>query len=297
MVIVHISSVFLRKEGNHFESKNQTRPMKHLGFFFLPMLFLMPSGIWTTGVSSNLADEVEVFALIIGVEDYILEGADLHFSADDAVDIKAFLLSGKMGKATEENIVVLTNSDATKANILKNANSLFKKAGPEDIILFYFSGHGDRGFLLPHDVERGNPNSVVTFAEVKAAFRGSKSKKKILVADACHSGSVRLPEQTANADAIEDEGGKKSQVAVFMSSNKSQTSCETSKLKQGVFTYFFLNGLNGAADKDTNKKVTISELFYYVRDNVYVFSRDNCSDPQTPMLYGQFDKQLIVSNL
>lgn len=63
----------------------------------------------------------------------------------------------------------------------------FSMAGPNDLVVFYFSGHGLNGSFLPIDFDGFNK---IAHEEIAAAFNKCKAKFKLCLADACHSGSL-----------------------------------------------------------------------------------------------------------
>ena len=56
-------------------------------------------------------------------------------------------------------------------------------------------------------------------------------------------------------------------------------------LRHGVFTYYLLRGLKGAANANSDQIVTIRELYTYVHTKV----REYTTNVQTPVLTGAFD--------
>ena len=58
----------------------------------------------------------------------------------------------------------------------------------------------------------------------------------------------------------------------------------------GLFTYFFLRALSGAADKDRNKEITFQEIYDFVSDRAegvpYWAKRLHNGRTQTPVLQG-----------
>ena len=87
-------------------------------------------------------------------------------------------------------------------------------------------------------------------------------------------------------------------IAVMMSCQGDETSMELGSLQQGLFTYYLMEGLGGAANNDGNKYVTIQELYYYVYHKVKDRAAQ-CRPPhkQTPELFGKFDLRLIVAKV
>jgi uncharacterized caspase-like protein len=57
-------------------------------------------------------------------------------------------------------------------------------------------------------------------------------------------------------------------------------------LGHGVFTYALLEGLNGAADGNSDGKITVRELDAYLQDQVPELTKKYRGAPQYPSSYG-----------
>lgn len=241
----------------------------------------------------------KTYAVIIGVADYknfTKDDGDLKYTINDAMKFYKFLMSERGGSVPKENIVLLLNADATKANIIEKSKALFANAKSKDRIFFYFSGHGSDDCFMPYDVTvRGN--NLLYFSDVKEIFRCAKCSTKLLIADACFSGTMKnsIKKQKTDENAQSDDSVN---IAVMMSCGKDETSLELGNLKQGVFTYYLIEGLGGAAynAEKGSKYITIGELFNYVYKNVTAKAKEY-HGKQTPVLFGKFDKRLIIANV
>ncbi len=225
--------------------------------------------------------EAKVYAVVVGVERYDGTVTNLQSAVDDAEKMYRFLLRSNPA----ENIILLKDNRATKQNILY-AMEIFKKARPEDLILFYFSGHGAPNFFCPSNISGGK--MALWHTEIKNAFRKSKARAKLCIADACYSGSIRSRRAKPSGNAQTNDGNN---VIVFMSSRKDETSVESRQRQAGLFTYYLLRGLEGQADRDRNRQITAYELYGYVRQQVKLAS----GSQQTPVMVGNFDRHLVIS--
>lgn len=128
----------------------------------------------------------------------------------DAADV-AQILKEKYGYP-EGSTILLKGKEATRdaiSNLL--LEGLFcddQKVGPDDSVLFYFSGHGvgpeegasaeEHAYLLPCDAavnEQGRPNTTFTIdiGAIAAKLRKEtecKARHVLLILDCCHSGAV-----------------------------------------------------------------------------------------------------------
>lgn len=215
--------------------------------------------------ATALAQKATTYAIVIGVADYQSIN-DLTYTTTDAQKIYTFLKSQAGGAVPSNHIRFLTNSSATKANILKEMKYIFSFAKPQDRVIFYFSGHGDVGLFCPHDIQTTGTNALL-HDEIKDAFKACKARTKLCIADACRSGSIKKMSATSaqRQNGLED---KSAGVAVLMASKASQYALENNYLKQGFFTYYLIQGLSGKADTNRDKTINIKELFIYVSKNV-----------------------------
>ena len=209
----------------------------------------------------------KTYAIIIGVADYqnySEYNGDLNYTINDAYVPSA-------------NIILLTNEQASKTNIIAKAKALFSKANKNDRVIFYFSGHGSKGCFVPYDVTLYGDN-LLYFSEVKAIFRCAKCKTKLLFADSCFSGSMKNLKTKTIDNSIKNEikSSSNMNIVVMMSCQGNETSMEMGDLQQGLFT--------------------IQELFYYVYNKVQKKAA-TIGHEQTPELFGKFDLRLIVANL
>ncbi len=239
---------------------------------------------------------VKIWAVIVGVGRYT-SMPSLKFTDDDAFRVYSFLKSPEGGALPDNQIAILVDESATRENILKTMRQYFLKADANDVVMLYFSGHGLEGCFLPVDYD--GYNNKLRHEEVKQIFNASKAKHKLCIADACHSGSLNYGDGLAAKgpapvtlqryyQAFEEADGG---IALLMSSKAEELSLEDHGLRQGVFTYYVLRGLKGAADNNGDYLVTIKELYGYVYSKV----REYTANVQTPVLTGDFDDAMPVA--
>ncbi|MBK7937716.1 MAG: caspase family protein [Lewinellaceae bacterium] len=240
---------------------------------------------------------VKIWAVVVGVGSYT-SMPSLKFTDDDAYRFYSFLGSVEGGALPENQMSLLIDEDATRANILKKMREYFLRADENDVVLLYFSGHGLEGCFLPVDYD--GYNNKLRHEEIKQVFNESKAKHKLCIADACHSGSLSYGNGSLAAkspasvslqryyQAFEDADGG---VALLMSSKSEELSLEDHGLRQGVFTYYVLQGLKGNADTNNDYLVSIRELYKYV----YAKVREYTANVQTPVLTGSYDDAMPVA--
>jgi hypothetical protein len=234
----------------------------------------------------------KVFALVVGVASYDHMPV-LRYTDDDAYRFYAFLKSLEGGALPDEQVRVLIDEEATRENVLNSMDEVFSQAGPNDLIIFYFSGHGLNGSFLPIDFD--GFNNKIAHEEVAAAFNKCKARFKLCLADACHSGSLIAMRSAEPEPALVQFysylAKSVSGTALLMSSKADETSLESAGLRQGVFSHFLIRGLKGEADTNKDKVVTVQELFDFINDKV----RDYTGNRQSPVIKGTYDPKMPVA--
>ena len=236
---------------------------------------------------------VKVWAVIVGVGRYE-HMRSLRFTDDDAYQFYAHLRSPEGGAVPSDQLRVLIDEEATRLNVLKALRQTLLRADANDVIMFYFSGHGLAGSFLPVDYN-GYENRLM-HEDIKQVLEDSKAKHKIVIADACYSGSLmaaRTPFQDLEDRFTNQWNQSKGGLALLMSSKEEEVSLEDGGLRSGVFSYYLIKGLNGEADTDADKTVTIKELYTYVNREV----RSYTNRAQNPTITGNYDKAMPVALL
>ena len=248
-------------------------------------------------VRMEATKSVRIWAVVVGVGRYTAMPS-LKFTDDDAYRFYSFLGSVEGGAVPQSQMCILVDEDATRENILKKMREYFLKADENDVVVLYYSGHGLEGCFLPVDYD--GYNNKLRHEEVKQVFKQSKAKHKLCIADACHSGSLSLGNGALAAkgpapvtlqkyyQAFEEADGG---IALLMSSKAEELSLEDHGLRQGVFTYYILQGMKGQADANNDYLITIKELYNYV----YAKVREYTAQVQTPVLTGDYDDAMPVS--
>ena len=255
------------------------------------------------GVSGVVNAYENTYALIVGIDEYKMNA--LWYCKNNARAFYDFLRSESGGSVPAENICMLLDSQATKENIIANAEKLFAKANKKDRVIFYFSGHGGVNILCPYDSDV----NYLYYKEVKAFFRCAKCNTKLMFAEACHTGSVKGVKKVSS-EKFKDKYNKikgisadddqndfsNMNIAVMTATKADEVGWQTSKFQKSVFTHFLIKGLSGAANRDGNQYITIQELYYYVYQQVTEETKYYESQ-QTPQLFGKFDLRLIVGKV
>jgi hypothetical protein len=194
-----------------------------------------------------------------------------------------------MGGFPADQVVLITGATASEmhdALIQLNARVREHKNG---VLIVFYSGHADEQSLHLSGTRLAK-------AELKALLVGSPAASRLLIVDACRSGSlVQLkgarPAPTFAVPAFAEpvpEG-----FAVLTSSAASEDSQESAALGSSYFTYYVNSGLIGAADQDHDGAVTLSELYAFASAETRAATTRSLAGQQNPTfqfaLGGQHD--------
>jgi len=224
-----------------------------------------------------------VFAVMVGVSDYGGAQNDLPFTDEDARKLaEALEREGSLNDVS----VVLTNAQATVAGVRSAFERVAAQAGPDDMFLFFFSGHGDQNEVAVSGVEPdGKSESIVlrdgelSDAEMGRLFGTLRTRLSLLVIDACYSGGF--------ARNVVDRPG----VMGLFSSEEDLTSAVADKFRAGGYlSHFLREGLSGEADRDGDRLVTAGELSTYLRRQF----RTEVEDVESETQDGQRNYQNLV---
>ncbi|PJZ44216.1 caspase family protein [Leptospira brenneri] len=222
------------------------------------------------------------FGFVVGVSEYKeLSLGDLKTAKSDALGMTKILFSygsyNRIQTLIQEGSV---NSTPTKYNILSHFENLLEETHPEDLLVFYFSGHGvvdynDRVYLLPEDANPLKPfETGIAVEQLLEMTRKYKLKRVVFFIDAC-----RNPEDGKGEEGrkyLDGSNFRDSEiVSVFYSTKVGYSSYEDPKSGYGVFTRFLIYGLEGRADSNYNGEVSYSELSNYVISSLKEWSKTN----------------------
>lgn len=233
-------------------------------------------------VSSFAIKAQDLYVVSIGIADYAFIN-DLRYTENDVRNFNSVM------KRHTKNIISLTGKNATHCNVVRSIETVFSKAKKEDRVILFFSGHGYPGGFCCYDMNPKGRKNGLTYQELQILFRKCKSKYKIIFADACFSGGVRI---RGNSNEISEAQIQQSNVLFFLSSRTNETSQEMIQGENGQFTRFLVRGLGGGADYNRDKLITAKELFDFVSKGVKIATYEK----QHPVMWGKYDDNMIILN-
>ncbi|UZR94120.1 caspase family protein [Chondrinema litorale] len=257
-----------------------------------------------TGITNTNA-----IAVIIGNKNYQIDDIpEVTYALNDAQTIKNYLIKSLGYK--EGNIIYV--EDATQANFFSlfgNENTakgkLYNYVRPnESDVFIYYSGHGGpdpeskKGFFIPTDCD---PSLVALNGYSLDLFYKNLEqlpyKSLTVVIDACFSGvsegGALLKNMSpvfidAKSSLINDE-----KAIVFSSAANDQVSSWYPEKSHSLFTYFFLKGLQGVANSNSDKELSLQEIRSYLNEEVPYWARRLHSREQNPEVWGS-DQNILI---
>lgn len=217
---------------------------------------------------------VDKWAVVIGISDYRGRANDLQYCDDDAKDMYDYLIARGYPAG---NIKLLLDKGAKASAIMDAIDWLNSWEGPNSEAVFFYSGHGstydgyDDG-----DAEHTDEAIVSTDlylildGQLRQKFSTFESQKISFTFDTCFSGGM---------DDLKGSGR-----VVVAACDETQYSYETSDLKHGVFTYYYV----GTDDSGLQTYNTVEGAFEYAAPLADNFVAQNYDAQMDPQIYDQY---------
>ena len=244
---------------------------KLLKWILLSSILLMFAGCFAVP-PPPVPNEVEYRAFFVGVGRYE-NGWILPSPAGNTQKLAFMFLKCRFGEdETEFSIMkLLTNLDATKANILNGINLAFAGSDDNDVSYFYYMGHGgtknEIPIITPADYH-SSLETAITVHELEehlSAIPGTK----IVFLETCHAGNfiakskgMLEPFKQYSLDLLNKEWYQ-----VLASSKGTEYTWDS--YFGSYFCRYLLRGCkNLVADINKDRIVDLSELYEYIKLNV-----------------------------
>lgn len=203
-----------------------------------------------------------VFGVFVGISNYGGRANNLMFTGDDARHMQQAMLRGTGMRETDG--ILLVDQQATKAAVRRAFENVARQAGPNDMFVFFYSGHGGRvprGAFQASDPDNQDETLVfydqdLTDDEMSDWLAGIHAKVALVVLDACFSGGF-------SKDVISAPG----RMGLF-SSEEDVTSGVAVKFRAGGYLAQFIAEAVGdrLADADGDREITALELSQYLHE-------------------------------
>lgn len=147
--------------------------------------------LFASGKSKSAPERYKtVFAVVVGINKYKQQGANLRGAVNDAKGFVNLMERKEARLFAKSNVVLLTDEQATSEGIKNAISALRNKATKDDLVVFYFSGHvatvgkdqDVRKVMYPTDgdFEKGG---YLKISEVVESIRAVGAKNALVVVD------------------------------------------------------------------------------------------------------------------
>ncbi|GAB1535339.1 hypothetical protein ADMFC3_09700 [Geovibrio sp. ADMFC3] len=247
-------------------------------------------------------------AVVIGNSRYS-NAPDVDYALNDARVMKQYLI--KTFGFDEGNIIYAEDASLGKfyeifGNTASIKGKLFNyiKPGISNVFVYY-AGHGapdldsSEAYIVPVDA---NTHYLSSSGYKLQTFYSNldkmQAKKITVVIDACFSGDsaagMLFKDISPAMVKVKKQYEKPKLATLLTSSGFSEVSSWYPEKRHSMFTYWFLKGLQGDADLNGDKTVTLLEMKKYVTDNVPYKARKLHGINQNPVVDGSDEDVLVV---
>ena len=234
-------------------------------------------------------------ALVIGISEYPECAWNLPAVAADVREI-AKLLGSSNSTFKNDEVLVLTDAEATSPAIQKTLKDVLRVAKAGETVFVYFAGHGtvdpsDKSFyFVSYDTDLSDlAATAIPLTAIRDAFDKTASQRAFLWLDFCHSGGILARRLGTPADDEQQVLRRTLEVVqgqgklIFAACTPEQFAYEGSS--HGLFTHALLLGLQGGAK--VNDEVTANSLYDYI-------DRTMGSIRQRPMMFGHMTGRVVL---
>ena len=156
---------------------------------------------------------------------------------------------------------MLTDGQATVANIRRSLTEYAQRLGPDDVFVFFYSGHGGQQPVAgdPREIDGANEflavyDGALLDDDLGRLFDGLRARVSMIAIDACHAGGFAK-------DLITRPG----RIGLFSSEEDVLSAVAGQFQAGGYLSHFLREGVAGGADADPSDRVlTVGELTHYV---------------------------------
>ena len=236
------------------------------------------------------ADEAELikpklYAVVIGVSDYVEPGLRLSYAAADARGVAEALQRQKGGLYRDVEVRPLVDRDATRLAVIDALEWLDAQVTSRDVGVVMIAGHGytdEKGayWFLPADAQMAHLGGTsVSQFDLRRAF-AAIAGKAIVFLDTCHANAEKTaPDPTRDVRGLgpggvdvirfaNDLAKAENGLVTFASTQGTELAAERAEWGHGAFSLALIEGLSGKADLLHKGAITVSALDYYIAERV-----------------------------
>lgn len=289
---------------------------KYFPIAFVAVLFMLCQATYGQVAPPKPRDTTtkgpQTFAMIMGISNYKYV-RPLAYADKDAEMFRDFLKSPGGGSVPEDNIFCLLNEEALSSTFWTKGWKWLtaKKLQEGDRLFIYLAGHGDaidedQFFYIAYDCNpAGDKNNylaggVIQLYNLKLKIQRETGKgvEVYFIMDACRSNELpggQDGQNFLNSAISEYRAGE----IIMLATGAGQESLEDASIGSGhgLFTYYLVDGLTGAADSAgvVDNKITLAEIQKYIDKNVPQIAENVFRRKQDPFFCCNESSEKVVS--
>lgn len=221
----------------------------------------MDRGIGADNKANKNKANTRNFLFAIGIDNY-QHWPKLNNAVKDVKDISEVLT--EQYQFASDHVYLITNEEATEANIYRKIRELKREVQEEDNLIFLYSGHGhydqefDEGYWVPVDANQDTEDRYISNSNIIKRVNAIKTHHTLLIVDSCFSGTLVVQKRAG----LVDETFKSRRI---LTSGRQETVAdgipgENSPFAAGIITYL---------KKNTEKAINTTSLVQYVKNYVH----------------------------
>jgi len=267
--------------------------LRYISLFFL--IALTPATL-----QSQPSTEGKIWLLAVGIGTYQHSSwmSTLHFTVPGAYDFVRLFEQRQLVSMDGP----LVGPKAKKSDILAAMRSTFvdnPDIRPEDMIIFYFSGHGEiaggKEGICPYDYNPSDIRGLIRNEEIQQIMSQSPARHKVCFIEACKT-EVQT-QRILDPSYLKSFNQARRKIGgglVFITSTEAgMPSLGDPNGIGGYFTHFLLKGLEGQANTNGDAYITVDEIFTFVEREVSNYT-NGAQAPQINDMGGYDGKLPIV---
>jgi peptidoglycan/xylan/chitin deacetylase (PgdA/CDA1 family)/uncharacterized caspase-like protein len=224
-------------------------------------------------------------ALVIGIDQYT-QWPRLQHAVKDARGVQEQLVQ-RLGFRSE-NVTLLTDGEATRANILRALNDKLadaRRVKRDDRVFVFFAGHGatrklasgrDVGYVMPVDAPLTDfASDAIAMPQLQEVAEAIAAKHVLFIVDACYSGLglTRAGGSTDGSARFLADNARRIGRQMITAGGADQQVADDGPGGHSVFTWTLLQALGGKADLNGDGVITGTELAAYIAPTVSSIAR------------------------
>ncbi len=266
-----------------------------------------------TKIPKGYSDQNNAIAVVVGNRDYRNGIPAVDYALQDARVMKLYFETTFRIPAEhiviKENITLAdtfglfgTENEPSSATIYRTVQ-LYKPTR----VYIYYSGHGipglkdHKGYIAPVDMNKDYVEQTayplrLLYANI-ARLKDIGVKHAVVILESCFSGESgggRLVENISPVNMVVDNPLISENIgSIYAATSGSDYSVWYPQMGHGLFTYYFLKGLSGYADKRGDKNITLAEMREYLDKTVPERANIIRAFEQTPQIIGDENEVLV----